>query len=366
MPGLLVGEVLRSAARAAPRRAAVRLGERVLTFAELDAAADRAVGGLAARGVRRGDRVVCLAGTSLDALALFAGAARAGVVFVPVAPGAAATGIVRAARPRLLVTDAEQARCTAGPGVRQVVLPDLADAPGEPPRLSPEERDPHVVLYPTAGRPRGVVLSHRASVWRANAGCRPAPHGVLVCGLPSGHWAVWTTLLRQWRARGTVILPEHPDPSTICAAVREHRAERLVCAPATWQAVLDTAPHHLATLRLADTETAGPTVPPRLLEAVRTATPGARVRAFLSTPEAGDIAVLDHADVRARPGTCGVPAPDVDVRLAPGELWVRGPQLFDGYFRDKRATDAVLRDGWFRTGRAARRDEDGYLYLAER
>ncbi|MEI5099912.1 AMP-binding protein [Streptomyces sp. PmtG] len=98
---------------------------------------------------------------------------------------------------------------------------------------------------------------------------------------------------------------------------------------------------------------------------MRTATPGARVRAFLSTPEAGDIAALDHADIRARPDTCGVPAPEADVRLARGELWVRGPQLFDGYLRDKRATDAVLRDGWFRTGRRASTDTDGYLYLQD-
>ncbi|MGA4842691.1 AMP-binding protein [Streptomyces sp. G45] len=250
--------------------------------------------------------------------------------------------------------------------MRHVVLSELAAAPAEPPRQPPEERDPHLVLYTGGEDPRGVVLAHRASVLRAHPGSRPEPRGALVCGFPPGHWARWTAVLRQWRSRGTVVLPEHPDPWALCAAVREHRAERLVCGPATWQGVLDAAPHHLATLRLADVETAGPAVPPRLLEAVRTATPCARVRAFLSTPEAGDIAALDHADARSLPGTCGRPAPDVDVRLAHGKLWVRGPALFDGYFRDKRATDAVLRDGWFRTGRAARLDEDGYLYLTDR
>ncbi|MEV0503659.1 long-chain fatty acid--CoA ligase, partial [Streptomyces spectabilis] len=57
------------------------------------------------------------------------------------------------------------------------------------------------------------------------------------------------------------------------------------------------------------------------------------------------------------------PAPGVAARVAHGELWVRGPLLFDGYLKDKKATDAVLRDGWFRTGRAARLDGDGHLHL---
>ncbi|MEI5099911.1 AMP-binding protein [Streptomyces sp. PmtG] len=266
MPGLLVGEVLRSAARAAPRRAAAVLDGRALTFAELDAAADRAAAGLAARGVRRGDRVGCLAGVSFDVLALFAGAARAGMVFVPVAPGAAAAGIVRAARPRLLVTDAERERCAAASETRHVVLPDLmTGAPGEAPRRAPEEHDPHVVLYTGEGRPRGVVLSHRASVSRAHPGCRPEPPGVLVCGFPAGHWAMWTAVLRQWRARGTAVLVAHPDPPALCAAVREHRAERLVCAPATWQGVLGRGaapPGHPAPRRHRDAGSRGAATAP--------------------------------------------------------------------------------------------------------
>lgn len=401
MSGLLVGEVVRSAAGAAPHRPAVVCGGRVLTFAALDAAADRAARHLAACGVRRGDRVVWpSAGAPVEALQVYAGAARAGAVLVPLGPDAWSARVVRAAAPRLVLTDAgraaEGARFAAAARTRHAVLAEgvLADAalpgaalpgaalenggapvpraaspdePQKPPK--PEElteRDPHLVLFAGPCRPHGVVLSHRASVLRAHCGARPEAPGALVCGFPAGHWGVWTAVLRQWQARGTVMLPEAPEPGAICAAVREHRATRLVCPPEVWWQVLDTAPHHLATLRCADTETAAGAAPPRLLEAIRTATPAARVRAFLSTPEAGDVAALDHADVRARPGSCGVPAPGVAVRVAGGELWVRGPLLFEGYLRDKESTDAVLRDGWFRTGRAARLDGDGHLHLTDR
>ncbi|ARX82674.1 MULTISPECIES: AMP-binding protein [Streptomyces] len=400
MTGLLIGEVFRSAARAVPHRTAALVGDRALTFAELDAAADRTARHLAAHGVRRGDRVVCPVAASPETLAAFAAAARAGAVFVPVDAGSGdawagrVARIVRAARPRLLVTDAARAgsgaRLAAGSGVRHVVLADVGedgvpdDKAEGPPAARPEESDPHVILFteptgtpefteptgtPEPDRPRGVVLSHRVNALRTHPGCRPAPRGPLVCGLPLERWAAWAAVLRQWQARGTVVLPTAdgaPNPAAICAAVRAHRAEGLVCAPSAWEGVLDTAPHLLARLRYADVESERPAaVEPCLLEAVRTATPAARARAVLGSAETGDLAVLEHADGRGRPGSCGVPAPGSEVRVAGGELYVRGPLLFGGYFEDRRATAAVLRDGWFRTGRAAALDGDGYLYLRE-
>ncbi|WP_037663634.1 AMP-binding protein, partial [Streptomyces aurantiacus] len=285
--------------------------------------------------------------------------------------------IVRAAGPGLVVTDPGRteagARLARASAVRHVVLPDLNDTPEgypggpsaearAPLAEAPDEADPCVIVFTGSGRPRGVVLSHRVCVLRTHPGCRPDAGTVLVCGFPPGHWSAWAALLRQWQARGTAVLLERPDPVAICAAVRGHRAERLVCAPETWAGVLDTAPHHLASLRFADAEAIGPPAAgPRLLEDIRTATPHARVRAFLTAPETGDVAVLDHADARRRPESCGLPAPGTEARVAGGELSVRGPLLFGGYFGDKRATDAALRDGWFRTGWPAAADADGHL-----
>ncbi|MFD9883653.1 AMP-binding protein [Streptomyces alboflavus] len=379
MTGLLIGEVFRSAARAVPHRVAALVGDRALTFAELDAAADRTAAFLTGHGVRRGERVVCPAGASPETLAAFAGAARAGAVFVPVAPDAGEarlTEVVRALGPRLLVTDAAGAaggaRPAAASGVRHVVLPDVRHdvdaASGSHPRPGdgpPREDDPCVIVVTGSGQPRGVVLSHRVCVLRTHPGCRPEPCTVLVCGFPLGQWSAWAALLRQWQARGTAVLLERPDPAAICAAVRGHRAERLVCAPETWQGVLDTAPHHLAALRFADVEASGRPAEPGLLEDIRTATPHARVRAFLTSPEAGDLAVLDHADVRLRPESCGLPAPGGEVRVAAGELWVRGPLLFDGYVGGHSDGQDSERDGWFRTGRPAAAHDDGHLHVGE-
>ncbi len=88
---------------------------------------------------------------------------------------------------------------------------------------------------------------------------------------------------------------------------------------------------------------------------------------FYGSTEAGSVASLDHADIERKPGSCGVPVPGTQVRVADdGELWVRSPTLFDGYLDDADATEACLVDGWYRTGDLADEDEDGYLRIVGR
>jgi long-chain acyl-CoA synthetase len=79
----------------------------------------------------------------------------------------------------------------------------------------------------------------------------------------------------------------------------------------------------------------------------------------------------------AKANSIGLPLPGVDVRLVdehgedveegdPGEIWVRGPNVFAGYWNRPEETSAVLTDGWLRTGDIAYRDEDGYLFIVDR
>jgi acyl-CoA synthetase (AMP-forming)/AMP-acid ligase II len=91
------------------------------------------------------------------------------------------------------------------------------------------------------------------------------------------------------------------------------------------------------------------------------------VRVFYGSTEAGNVASLEHADIRGKPGSCGVPSPSSEVRIdEDGELCVRGPLLFDGYFGDPEATAGAVVDGWYRTGDLAEKDESGYLTIVGR
>jgi long-chain acyl-CoA synthetase len=80
----------------------------------------------------------------------------------------------------------------------------------------------------------------------------------------------------------------------------------------------------------------------------------------------GGVVTLNPLD-RPKPGSIGVPMPNAQVRLAEdGELMIKSPSLFSGYFNDPAATAEVLKDGWLYTGDIAEQDEDGYLYITGR
>ncbi|MBV8985792.1 MAG: AMP-binding protein, partial [Acidimicrobiia bacterium] len=78
-------------------------------------------------------------------------------------------------------------------------------------------------------------------------------------------------------------------------------------------------------------------------------------------------AALEHDDLDRKPGRCGQPSPFVHVRVDDaGELLVRGPMVFDGYFEDPAATADTIVNGWFRTGDLAEFDDEGYLSIVGR
>ena len=373
---LLVGDLFRNAARAVPDRVAVAYGDATITFAALDAAANRTARAL---GVGRGDRVAVWSATDIALVPVFAALAKVGAVFAPVSGLLAvreAAEVVASARPVLLLVDAGHAAdgttLAADIGVPVLTLDELAArASGEDDSdvrsEALEETDAHVVFFTSGstGKPKGVVLSHRTSVLRCHPGSQLEVRGAMVCPYPLFHMGAWTIALQQWAARDAVVFTT-ADAAAICDAVVAHDATRLNGIPGVWRRILDHLEGGvLPSLRLADTGTSA--TPIDLLHAIRAAAPNAWLRVFYGSTEAGAVAHLEDPDIDAKPGSCGTPSPFAEVRVDDaGEAWVRGPLLFDGYFGDEAATADALVDGWYRTGDLADVDEDGYLRIVGR
>ncbi|MGH8984827.1 MAG: class I adenylate-forming enzyme family protein [Acidimicrobiia bacterium] len=371
---LLVGDVIRRAARARPRRPAATLGEEQLTFAELDSWSDRVAGALAGMGVSHGDRVAWWGDTSLAAMPIFAALAKLGAVFAPVNArlgGAEAAEVVGYARPRLLIVDDERGdlgeRCVTHAelfGAADALAATAVDAPGL------HERDPHVIFFTSGstGRPKGVVLSHRVTCLRSfPALAADVGEAGTVCMFPLFHMAGWSMAMNAWQARAPLHLVPTPDAPSLLEAAERRGASRLYLIPAVWARVLEhgVSGYDLSSLREADTGTSA--TPPELVAAIRDALPHTVTRIFYGSTEAGPGAVLAHDDLARKPGSVGLPQPGVDVRLADdGEVCLRSEYLMDGYFEQPDETAAALRDGWYHTGDLGALDDEGYLSIVGR
>jgi fatty-acyl-CoA synthase len=387
--GLLIGELLRRNGEAVPGRVAASQGGDLLTHGELDAAANRGARVLREWGVRKGDRVVCWADGSLDILVLFAACAKAGAVFAPLNSGysaAEAEAPMHLVRARLLVTDAAHAEAGAElclrSGIEQLARLDAGCEAGVSLPLASRrvssapfsceglvEDDPQVIFFTSGstGAPKGVVLSHRVNHLRTTHGVfRDVPERS-VCMFPLFHMAPFTLALSAWQTRGEIVLVPKPTADALLDAVVARCANRLYCIPAVWARILerDTSAWDTSSLRELDTGTSA--TPVELLRSLKERFPHAALRVYYGSTEVGAGTLLGDADVLSRPGSVGLPAAGVDLALGEGgEILIRSPYLFDGYFDDPESTAAALADGWFHTGDRGVRDADGYLSVVGR
>jgi long-chain acyl-CoA synthetase len=410
-----VADLVARAAERAPDKAALLSGPASLSWAELDDLVDRAASALRGLGLAPGDRIVLQLGNSTDFPALYFGAVRAGLVAVPANTGYTGpelTHLLADSGAAALVTSsvhviAAADRLRTGP-LRHVLVaapsgPDgtlplpglLAGAPPLAFRHVPRSPEDLAVLgytSGTSGRPRGAMLTHRALL--ANlaqcAALRPAPvtaDDVLLLAIPLFHaYGLNPGLGLLAQAGATGVLVEHFDPAASLELIRRHGVTTVPAVPAMyvrWAGQPDLRAA-FAGVRLA-TSGAAP-LPPPTLQAFAEA--GVTVFEGYGLTEAAPVLTSTLVGGTAKPGSVGRPVPGVEVRLGPdagpepdgdagpgeldlvgagggpGEIVVRGANLFSGYWPD--GADGPDADGWWATADVAYADDDGDLHLVDR
>ena len=382
---LVIGDVFRHAARTVPHRAAVALGDRQLTFGEIDRRANRLARTIRHEGLATGDVLACWTATDLDVVPLFAATAKAGVVFAPLDPGLSSgevAGMLAAASPAMLVADAGRLEDAIGLGaVGDVAVEGLeslvrrsAAEPAEDyvaPTLTDADAQVACHSIGRGGRPQWAVVSHLVAYLRSHPGALAQRRGPTVCSPPLVDLGAWTLALQQFQASALLVLGDGTDAEALVAAVAAHGSDAPSATPARWRGIVSLVERDpggealLSTVEVAEIFAAA--APPALLAAMRRAMPGAELRIVYGSAEAGAVALLADVDVERKPGSCGLPGVATEVRLErSGELLVRSPMLFDGYLADPDATATALEDGWYRTGDVAEIDGDGYLTILGR
>ncbi len=380
------------------RDVAARLGDKpallhaggAVTYAELDAAVDRGSAALRGLGLAPGDRVgLHLPNTPAFAEVLY-GVWRAGLVAVPMNP-ASPPGEVGAtvadAGAGVVLTDPEGPEGTLDlPDVRVMTVAELRD--GAPLRRGgcPEgdASDELAVLAYTAGTTgaaKGAMLTHAnlaANQRQLSATRQEVGEGDVVLGvLPLFHIYGLNVGLAYTVAKGaTMLLMERFDPTETLEAIGRHRVTVVLGVPPMYRAWLgDHGPDvDVSSVRIAASGAAP--LSPAVAEAFATQY-GIGVWEGYGLTETSPVLTTTAMGDVPRPGSVGRPLPDVRIRLRdehgraaaagdPGEVQVRGPNVFRGYWADPEATVAAFTaDGWFATGDVGYA-QDGELHLVDR
>ncbi len=385
--------------------------DRRYTYAQTHAIVNAFAAHLVSIGVKRGDRVA-IAMRNLPELPMaFWAIVSIGAVAVPLnawwtgpelAYGLADSGA------RVLIADDERLERLKGhidqTSVEHVFssVEGFDAAPLPDADIDPD--DDATILYTsgTTGRPKGAVGTQRnfvahvmnamygalAAAAEATAGAdtpatsAPPPRAATVLTFPLFHvGGLQSTLAPLSVAGGKIVLIYKWDTSNVLDLIENEGITIMAGVPTTMFELLDEAKRQGRDLSSLGSIASGATlVPPELVKRIdeqsghRTA-PG---NGYGLTETSGAAVTNGGKNYVSRPDSVGRPAsPVMEIRIvdennepvpvgATGEICIKGPTVFKGYFNQPEATAAAIIDGWFHTGDVGRVDEDGYLYVVDR
>ncbi len=376
-----------------------------ITYEEMRARAVSLAGGLSERGVGHGDVVALLTYNCPEFLETIFATNYLGAIAMPINWRLAAPEvryILDHSRARALVCDdsllglgdeategieAELVRTCISP----TTLPgwtsqdDLRHNARGVPRVSAGPDDIHRLMYTsgTTGRPKGVMITHGNLAWKNLAhiiefGFTSADLG-LACGPLYHVGALDLTTTSLIAAGATTIIHPTFEATKVVDELERSRVTTVWLAPAMVNAIMavpDIERRDLSSVRVIIN--GGEKMPIPLIERIRRIFPSAWFAdAYGLTETVSGDTFLDRDSIVTKLGSVGRPCLylELDIwddagRSVPagerGEVVMRGPKVFRGYWRDPDATTSAFAGGWFHTGDIGLLDDDGYLYIVDR
>lgn len=390
-----VADAVLGAARQFGDKPALIEGEtgRTLTYRQLVDGAERVAAGLARARLEPGQPLAVALPNSIDFALAFFGALRAGAWVVPINPiytPAEMEHQIRDSGARFLVTVPERAAelapavdCVFDIGGRWNELLECGEAPPDV-HSSPEDLAMLPYSSGTTGKPKGVMLTHSnvlANVHQFIAAVELKHQDVLVNVFPLYHIAGLNCILNSHLAVGaTVVLLRRFDLEGWLALIERYRGTVILIPPPVVLAIVKSPAWDRFRLDSLQGAFCGAAPLGADVQRAFEDRTGLLLRQGWGMTEAAATVSADVNDrARRKHGSCGYLVPSIEAcvvdiatlqELGPeetGELWLRGPNIMQGYWKQPAATaDTLVGDGWMRTGDIGYLDADGCIFLVDR
>ena len=402
---LTVWRALALAAQRAGNKVALRCGARQLTHLQLEAAANQLGHALLARGLQRGDRVAVVLPNCMEYVVIAIACAKAGLTMVTLNYrfttseyavqlqdcGALALIYGEAFAPAVLpATQGLPVRVFLrhGDGTNSAhdsLTQAIDTAPNTPLDVDVGELDVFYLGYTsgTTGRPKGAMVTQRNRAlayhyWALEFGLSERDVS-LHCG-PFHHTAPFTFTLAQLYLGGEVVILEHFDALEALQQIQTHHVTWMFAVPFMYERILalgqeTLAAHDWTSLRMMIS--GGSALTTQTKEGVLATFVACGLHEFYGATEAGVITNLRPQDQARKRRCVGRPVFDTEVAIRDeagqdvpvgeiGEIWLRGPTIFSGYFNAPEKNRAVFAGDWCTLGDVGRIDDEGYVYIVDR
>ncbi len=411
--------LLEDSARKYPTRDALVLGDTRLTYAQVNAAANQVANLLVERGIKPGEKVALSCPNLPYFPIVYYGILKAGAVVVPLnvllkgreVAYHLADADVKAyfcfqGTPDLAIgaeghAGFEQAdgcehffMIMADPTAESVIegTETLGQAlAGKSPVFDPvvtEATDTAVILYTsgTTGQPKGAELSHvntMMNVVTINRLFKNQPAtDTHILTLPLFHTFGATVQMHAgFSMAATLLLVPRFDADAVIGLMQKEDVSFFAGVPTMWWGLLGALTEDVDVERIAGNlrfgVSGGASLPVEIISKVKEKF-GVQILEGYGLSETSPVATFSDPDREPRPGSIGVPIWGIEVKLIDddwneipevgevGEIAIKGHNIMKGYYNRPEATAEVIKDGWFRSGDLARKDEDGFFYIVDR